>query len=268
MLRIKSLFAGLALSTAFTLSAFAAPVTVDLAPSTNYYVDFFSYTSSEANFTVTGWSNKSSYNNTIIKDKIGRWKNSGLGVEMQNSPDHAVDNAGNDYDGLLFSFDKIVDVSSLGIGWFKDDADVSLLAYTGATAFDGSLEGTWANLLGSGWEVVGNYDRNGTGSFAVNTDGINAKYWLVGAYNQAFGSLDSQLALQSQSYDSKKKGGSKDKDKGKNKDKADYFKLNEITFEAFRPDSPPPPVDVPESGSLVLFMLGFIGLLMARRRTA
>ncbi len=242
MLRLKSLFAGLALSTVFTLSAFAEPVKVNLAPSTNAYYYSFDYTSAEANFTVTGWSNKSTGDKSIAQDKIGRWKNSGLGVEALNSPQHAVDNSGKDYDALLFSFDKIVDVSKLGIGWYSGDADVSLLAYTGATPFSGSLSGNWLDLLANGWSVVGNYDRNGTGEFNVNAADYTSGYWLVGAYNRAFG--------------------------GNLSKNNDYFKLNSITIEAVKPPDTPPPVTVPESGSLMLFLLGFIGLLMARRRTA
>ena len=89
------------------------------------------YTSTEANVTVTGWSNRPSGNKEIAQDQIARWNSpsgSGVGVENQNSPQHAVDNSSGDYDALLFSFNKVVDVSKLGIGWYQTDADVSVLA--------------------------------------------------------------------------------------------------------------------------------------------
>lgn len=242
MLTIKSLIAGFALSSVFILSAHAVPVTINLAPSTNAYLNSFSYTSTEANLTVTGWSNTVSNTGTvgdIAQTQIGRWQNYGLGVEAANSPHHAVDNGGRDYDGLLFSFDKIVDVSRLGIGWYYTDADVSLLAYTGAAPFGGSLSGSWANLLSNGWSVAGNYNRDGTGGFDVNAGDIKAKYWLVGAYNRAFGGSLSQ--------------------------NNDFIKIKTITIEAFTPPSAPP-VRVPESGSLMLLLLGLVGLFFARRR--
>ncbi|MDR7088142.1 MULTISPECIES: exosortase-dependent surface protein XDP1 [Cellvibrio] len=238
MLSIKSLIAGLALSTSFVMSAFAVPVTVNLAPNTAGYVWSFNYTSSEADVAVTGWSNKSSGNKAIAQDVIGRWNNSGVGVENANNPHHAVDNASGDYDALLFSFNKVVDLSGLNIGWHQNDADVSLLAYTGAAPFAGNLNGlgsNWAALLNNGWSVVGNYNRNGNGSFAVNTADVASQYWLVGAYNTAFGTGNGLTK------------------------KDDYFKLKAITFEA---------VEVAESGSLILLMLGLAGLRFARRRAA
>lgn len=238
MLSIKSLIAGLALSTGFVMSAFAVPVTVNLAPNTAGYVWSFNYTSSEADVAVTGWSNKSTGNKAIAQDVIGRWNNSGIGVENANNPHHAVDNGSGDYDALLFSFTKVVDLSGLNIGWHQNDADVSLLAYTGATPFVGNLNGlgsNWANLLNNGWSVVGNYNRNGNGSFAVNTADVTSQYWLVGAYNTAFGTGNGLTK------------------------KDDYFKLKAITFEA---------VEVTESGSLILLMLGLAGVCFARRRAA
>lgn len=161
-----------------------------------------------------------------------------IGVENANSPHHAVDNSGGDYDALLFSFDKVVDLSGLGIGWHSNDADVSLLAYTGATPFAGNLNGfgsNWADLLANGWSVVGNYNRNGNGAFAVNATNIESQHWLVGAYNTAFGTGNGLTK------------------------KNDYFKLKSITFEA---------VEVAESGSLILLMLGLAGLCFARRPAA
>lgn len=231
-----SLIATSALGLAFAASAFATPVTINLAPNNAGYVSTFNYTSTEANVAVTGWSNKSTGNKAIAQDQIARWSGSGIGVENQNSPQHAVDNSSGDYDALLFSFNKVVDVSKLGIGWYQTDADVSLLAYTGITPFAGNLNGfgsNWAALLSNGWSVVGNYNRNGTGTFNVNPVDVKSQYWLVGAYNSAFGGSLSQ--------------------------KNDYFKLNSITFEA---------VKVPESSTLWLLAMGLVGLVAARRRAA
>lgn len=233
---LTSLITTTALSLACATSALAVPVTINLAPTTAGYVSSFSYTSTEANVVVTGWSNKSNGDRAIAQDQIARWSGSGIGVEKANNPQHAVDNSRGDYDALLFSFNKVVDVSNLGIGWHQTDADVSVLAYTGATPFSGNLNGlgsNWASLLSTGWSVVGNYNRNGRGTFNVNPTDVKSQYWLAGAYNSAFGGSLSQ--------------------------KNDFFKLNSITFEA---------VKVPEPGTVLLFAMGLLGLVAARRRAA
>lgn len=238
MYRLTSLVITSIFSLAFAASAVATPVTINLAPNTAGYVSSFDYTSAEVDLTVTGWSNKDKGNKAIAQNQIARWKDSGLGVENQNSPQHAVDNSGKDYDALLFSFSQVVDVSGLDIGWTEKykDADVSLLAYTGATPFSGGLTGygsSWAALLNNGWSVVGNYDRNSPGAFSVNIADFESQYWLVGAYNSDFGDKLSR--------------------------NNDYFKLKSITFEA---------VEVPEPGMLLLMSLGLLGLIGARRRAA
>lgn len=237
MRSLKLFLASLMLGTS-AAEVMAVPVTINLAPTTNAYVTSFSYTSTEANLVVTGWSNKSTSPKTIAQDSIGRWAGSGIGVENQNSPQHAVDNSSSDYDALLFSFSKKVDMDNLGIGWYQTDADVSLLAYTGASPFAGNLNGmgsNWANLLSNGWSVVGNYNRNGTGTFSVNPANINSQYWLVGAYNSAFG--------------------------GNLSKNNDYFKVKSVTFEATK-------VRVPEPSTILLMALGLLGLVSARRRAA
>lgn len=237
MRSLTSLIAA-ALGLAFAASAVALPVTINLAPNTAGYAWSFNYTSAEANVAVTGWSNKPNGNKAIVQDQIARWSGSGIGVENANSPQHALDNSNGDYDALLFSFDKIVDVSGLGIGWYNNDADVSVLAYTGATPFPGNLNGfgsNWAALLGSGWSLVGNYNRNGTGTFGINTTAVQSQYWLAGAYNSAFGTGNGLTK------------------------KDDFFKLKSITFEAVR-------VQVPESSTLWLLAIGLLGLAVTRRR--
>lgn len=237
----RLLFAGLALSFGLALNAFAVPVTINLAPNTQTNQWSFNYTSTETNLAVTGWSNNSTNAKTIAQDKIGRWTGSGIGVENAGSPQHAVDNSNGDYDALLLSFSNVVDLSKLSIGWVNNqtnDADVSLLAYTGAAPFSGHLNGfgsNWGALLGSGWSVVGNYARNGTGQFNVNVADVASQYWLVSAYNSAFGT-GSNLGAGN-----------------------DYFKLKSITVEA---------VNVPESGTLLLMVMGLFGLVVARRRAA
>lgn len=238
MRSLISLVVAGALGLAFAANALALPVSINLAPNNAGYAWSFNYTSTEANVVVTGWSNKSNGNKAIAQDQIARWSGSGIGVEKANSPQHAIDNANGDYDALLFSFDKVVDVSGLGIGWIDSDADVSVLAYTGAAPFSGnlnSLGNNWANLLSNGWSVVGNYARSSTGSFGINTSDTQAQYWLVGAYNSAFGT-GSKLGAGN-----------------------DYFKLKSITFEA---------VKVPEPGTLLLLTLGLFGLAASRRRAA
>lgn len=236
MRTLCSTLAASVLGMTVTAGALAVPVTINLAPNTAGYASSFNYTSTEANLTLTGWSNKSTGNKAIAQDQIARWSGSGVGVENQNSPQHAVDNSSGDYDALLFSFSKVVDLNKLGIGWYQTDADVSVLAYTGTTPFAGNLNGfgsNWAALLSNGWSVVGNYNRNGTGTFNVNPADVKSQYWLVGAYNSAYGGSLSQ--------------------------KNDYFKLNSVTFEA---------VKVPEPGTVLLFAMGLLGLVAARRRSA
>lgn len=261
-----------------TLAAFtpamAAPININLlTPDSrngvfnNTYAKQYNYNETDLSLAVTGWSYGTQttttcqkYNNkgkctksttttsvkqAIEQDYVGKWE--GLGVEKTDSPNHAVDNEGGDFDMHLLSFDQLVILTSVQLGWYQNDTDLSILAFTG-TSFDTSslLGKKWEDLLGNGWSLVGNYSNVAPSGSVVNADKVASQYWLVGAYNNIFGGFtDDSFA--------KNKG----KDKG-----TDYYKLKGVTIEK------PPVIEVPEPSALLLLALGLIGLGSARRRKA
>ncbi|WP_323814102.1 exosortase-dependent surface protein XDP1 [Cellvibrio sp. NN19] len=250
MLRIKLLFAGLAIALSFGNAAHAATINFDLTDPdsrnniyNSTYAKQYNYQESGLNLSVTGWSYNS--NKVVVQDWVGKWD--GLGVEKVDSPNHAVDNENGDFDMLLLSFDKAVTLKSIDLGWISGDSDMSFMAFNGGGAFDSNslLGKKWEMLIGNGWQSAGNYYNvdYGANSGTINHSNIISQYWLVGAYNNALGSFNNF----NQNLSSK----------------TDYFKVKGVGLE-LPPDSPP--VRVPESGSLMLVLLGFAGLLLARRR--
>lgn len=276
MLKILNLLGCLTLAAAAS-SALATPITFDLVnPDSrngainSTYAMQYNYEEADLGLSVTGWSygtktttttsctkydkkgkctktkdtTTTSVKQEIEQDYVGRWD--GLGVEKTDSPNHAVDNQGGDFDMHLLSFDEMVKLISIDLGWYQNDADISILAFTGNSFDSSSLLGKkWEDLLSNSWSLVGNYynvDINGN-SGAVNYDGVVAQYWLVGAYNPAFGDTFS--------------GPNKNKTSGD-----DFYKLKGVTVER------PPVVEVPEPSALLLLALGLIGLGSIRRRKA
>lgn len=277
MRSIKLVIAGLAIAFGIANTASATPISFNLtAPDSRLgvynstYAKQYNYEKDDLGLAVTGWSygikttttqtcakynkknectkyNKpvttTSLNEAIEQDYVGKWD--GLGVEKTDTPNHAVDNEGGDYDMHLLSFDELVKLTTLDLGWYQTDTDISILAFNG-TSFDSSslLGKKWQDLIGNGWQLVGNYYNvdYGTNSGAVNQGGIISQYWLVGAYNSNFGNTFS--------------GPNVNKSSGN-----DYYKLKGVTVER-------PPVEVPEPSALLLMGLGLLGLNFARRRTA
>lgn len=191
--------------------------------------------------TKTSVTTQTSVKQAIEQEYVGKWD--GLGIEKTDSPNHAVDNAGGDFDMHLLSFDQLVVLTTLDLGWYQKDTDVSILAFTGTDFNSSSLLGKkWEDLLGTGWSLVGNYYnvdyKPNTG--AVNADKVAAQYWLVGAYNDVFGGFS---------------GSNVNKTSGN-----DYYKLKGVTVEK------PPVVEVSEPSALLLLALGLIGLGSVRRR--
>ncbi len=192
---------------------------------------------------VTGWSYDSSYE--ITPDYIGSFFDYGVGVEISNSPNHAIDNAMGDYDMVLLSFSEEVSLDEVSIGWRgtwwggadEDNSEASIMAYTGDAAAAGTFEGKeWSDLLDEGWEALDDIaiaDLNS--GEAVDSQGITSKYWLVGAYNASLNGADSDFSAGN-----------------------DFFKLAGVVVSQVNA--------VPLPGSLLMFGLALFGFGAVRRK--
>lgn len=205
--------------------------------------------------TVMGYTNTGSGGALVAKTPV--WYSGGYGVISNSAdagtPQHAVDNNGFK-EALLLDFGASTRLDSVTIGYRSNDSDITVLAWTGlpnqsAPVFNSTT--TYGNLTSLGWSLVGHYANLATGTAkAVNVvNPVSSSFWLVMAYNNAFGSTRTDTAS---SY-SGLGGGN------------DYVKFLSVSYTT----TTPPDHKVPEPSTALLIGAAMFGLVGWRnRRTA
>ncbi len=190
--------------------------------------------------TATAWSTTGNSGTSFAAANAAQYGTSGFGVRntveglSASSPNHSMDNSGQT-DLLSLKFASSVKLDSLKLGWYSNDSDVSVLAYTSASPPPSSIAGkTVTNLLSNGWSLVANLSNVGSSSPTFNAGGTSSSWWLISAYNSGY---DGSAALDGTS---------------------DYVKLFSVSNST--------PGKVPEPGSLALVGLAACAAVGLRRR--
>lgn len=226
--------------------------------------------------TSTGWADTGTGTPRLIEQQTApnylRLYSGGLGINNLDGgscsgcdagdvagspPEHAIDN-NQRYEMVMLSFGSgqtKVNLTNVNFGWTGTsnytggDSDYTVLAYTGATPFSGSLAGaTWGSLLSSGWQLIGNYsnaltnENRSLNSAGGSSAGIYSSFWLIGAFNPLNNNAQT--------------GG------------YDYLKLSAVTGNVCTPGTPGcgGGGNAPEPGSLALLGFGLLGLIRMRKQ--
>ena len=152
---------------------------------------------------------------------------------------------------LMFSFSEAVSLDSLSIGWWSNDSDMTVLAYTGESASGINLAGkSWAqSITPDNWTGGNLYDvaQHG-GTVATNPKAVTSTNWLVGTLLQPIKNLFASLNTPAGSH------------RG-----SDYVKLSSINVS--RVESVPE-IDGGQAGLAFGLLAAFVACLRERRRAA
>lgn len=192
------------------------------------------FTSNGVTATATALSYTGGNNEFFEVSKLGQYGSAGLGVtnkhEDGSSPGHRVDNfENNDY--ILFTFDNLVDVTSIQIASIVDDSDVSY--WVGNLTPNGDPEISYSDLasIGFGNEQMDNVSGN------YNSRSVDINSPISGVNAIIFG------ARRDQTWTS-------------NSDYIDQFKVKHLKAT----------VVIPEPSTVLLSFLGVVGICFRRRR--
>ncbi|WP_334032209.1 exosortase-dependent surface protein XDP1 [Alteromonas sp. P256] len=196
---------------------------------------------------ISAWSDTLGGNNYFVESaQLGTFKDSLTVLNFAgDGDDHYIDN-GRYYDMVLFSFEEAVTLK--GASFFsidkykkangKNDVTVAGLSDDALGLFT-SGKNTWNDI--SMKAIAGASGHFGINNLQSTFEGLNAaKYWLVGAYNSVFSSVN-------------------------NKRNSIGFKLAALDIELKKPSIQQPPTEVSEPGALALMSLG-LGLVLYRRK--
>lgn len=240
------LFRELLAAVAIVVPATSFATTFDFAGGVNYKMSR-QYSVDGLNLTVTGYTG--GLNSKIQNTAVGIFGTNGLGAENASTPHHAVDNANSQFDMLLFSFDQAVSLDSTSLGWWQNDSDMTVLAYTGAGSAASSLSNkTWKQAITTdSWSGAHFTDVAQQGGKAASSQlGLTSTSWLVGTFLEPIDKLFKRFG-------------------SNNKTGADYVKVKSITV-----STPPPAHEVPEidgshAGLGLALLAGLVAVSRERR---
>lgn len=243
--------------------AFASLIFANSAMASSYTADFsgvsdpggtgasFNYSVGDIDITVSGWSDTedSATSSSIEAANMQRY-GSGWGIVNQyestnDVPGHSADNIPDggwtDYDMFLLQFNVGVTLTGADFSWLyrSNSSQISASAISQSTAQN--LSGsTWESVVadaGTLWSGSSNVDSVSYEA-SVNAGQTVSSYWLIGAYNSAFGQVS---------------GGTFGDD---------GMKLSSISFTK----QPAGKNEIPEPHSAILLLLGLAGVGLRRRR--
>ena len=186
---------------ALTNVAVAGSQTADftnVGQSSDYYLNpYQQITDSTGKVTISGWADTTGIgDNEIERAKYIARYSGGWGITNNQYRDgHTADNyvGGDDYDFFLVDFTHSVNLTGATFGYLTSHNLGVSYAALNESKFNGNLAGlTWQQVVSNQYSLGSSSARidNNTGYFINNDVGATSRYWLIGAYNSVFGSLD------------------------------------------------------------------------------